>query len=162
MASMAGKGEGTEGEEKVNMVTLGGVDYKPLADGHYDVVILGSGFKECLLAGLLAAVGGKKVLQIDRNDVYGGDCGTLDLESMCKRHGVSSCCCQFIVLFFFFFFLQLLLFSFPCLCPFAHFFLPSSFFLSFFLSFFPLLNLAPTTTTHTRHTIVRNLTTRKL
>ena len=77
------------GEEKVNMVTLGGVDYKPLADGNYDVVILGSGFKECLLAGLLAAVGGKKVLQIDRNDVYGGDCGTLDLEAMCKRHNVS-------------------------------------------------------------------------
>jgi RAB protein geranylgeranyltransferase component A len=45
------------------MVTLDGKEYKPLADGKYDVIILGSGFKECLLAGLLAAVGGKKVLQ---------------------------------------------------------------------------------------------------
>ena len=139
------------------MVTLGGIDYKPLADGHYDVVILGSGFKECLLAGLLAAVGGKKVLQIDRNDVYGGDCGTLDLESMCKRHGVSSCCCQFIVLFVF---LQLFFFSF-------HFFVRSLilFFFSFFLSSLPLLNLAPTTHTHAHtplHTILRNRTTRKL
>jgi hypothetical protein len=71
------------------MVTLDGKEYKPLADGKYDVIILGSGFKECLLAGLLAAVGGKKVLQIDRNQQYGGDCGSLNLEEMCKRHNVS-------------------------------------------------------------------------
>lgn len=50
-----------EGKQGAAMVTLGGTEYKPLADGHYDVVILGSGFKECLLAGLLAAVGKKKV-----------------------------------------------------------------------------------------------------
>ena len=78
-----------EGEQKVQMVTLDGKEYKPLADGKYDVIILGSGFKECLLAGLLAAVGGKKVLQIDRNPQYGGDCGSLNLEEMCKRHNVS-------------------------------------------------------------------------
>ena len=78
-----------EGESKVQMVTLDGKEYKPLADGKYDVIILGSGFKECLLAGLLAAVGGKKVLQIDRNQQYGGDCGSLNLEEMCKRHNVS-------------------------------------------------------------------------
>ena len=41
--------------------------------------------------GLLAAVGGKKVLQIDRNQQYGGDCGSLNLEEMCKRHNVSAC-----------------------------------------------------------------------
>jgi len=80
-----------EGESKVQMVTLDGKEYKPLADGKYDVIILGSGFKECLLAGLLAAVGGKKVLQIDRNQQYGGDCGSLNLEEMCKRHNVSAC-----------------------------------------------------------------------
>jgi Rab GDP dissociation inhibitor len=90
MASLSEKqgGEGGEGgEQKVQMVTLGGTEYKPLADGKYDVVILGSGFKECLLAGLLAAVGKKKVLQIDRNQNYGGDCASLSLEEMCERHG---------------------------------------------------------------------------
>ena len=72
--------------KQAETVTLGGTEYKPLADGHYDVVILGSGFKECLLAGLLAAVGKKKVLQIDRNSNYGGDCGTLNLKEMHERH----------------------------------------------------------------------------
>ena len=78
-----------QGEQKVQMIKLGDKEYKPLADGKYDVVILGSGFKECLLAGLLAAVGGKKVLQLDRNNSYGGDCASLNLEEMCKRHNVS-------------------------------------------------------------------------
>jgi RAB protein geranylgeranyltransferase component A len=76
----------SEGKEAAK-VTLGGTEYKPLADGHYDVVILGSGFKECLLAGLLAAVGKKKVLQIDRHSNYGGACATLSLKEMFDRHG---------------------------------------------------------------------------
>jgi hypothetical protein len=101
------------------MVTLDGKEYKPLADGKYDVIILGSGFKECLLAGLLAAVGGKKVLQIDRNQHYGGDCGSLNLEEMCKRHNVSACVgwnsfcrgCALVSSFFFYFLCIFFVFS---------------------------------------------------
>jgi uncharacterized protein (DUF1810 family) len=37
-----------------------GKDYKPLADGKYDVIILGTGLKECVLSGLLS-IKGKKV-----------------------------------------------------------------------------------------------------
>jgi hypothetical protein len=31
-----------------------GKTYKPLADGKYDCIILGTGLKECVLSGLLA------------------------------------------------------------------------------------------------------------
>lgn len=77
----------SKGPEKVERVTLKGTEYKALADGQYDVIILGTGFKECLLAGLLAAVGKKKVLQLDRNDYYGAACGTLQLDQMHERNG---------------------------------------------------------------------------
>jgi Rab GDP dissociation inhibitor len=36
----------------------------------YDVIVLGTGLKECVLSGLLA-VKGKKVLHLDRNGYYG-------------------------------------------------------------------------------------------
>lgn len=55
-----------------------GKEYKPLADGKYDAIILGTGLKECVLSGLLS-VKGKKVLVIDRNGFYGGDCASLNL-----------------------------------------------------------------------------------
>lgn len=42
----------------------------------YDYIVLGTGLKECILSGLLS-VKGKKVLQIDRNNYYGGDCASL-------------------------------------------------------------------------------------
>ena len=38
---------------------------------NYDVIVLGTGLKECVLSGLLA-VKGKKVLHLDRNEYYGG------------------------------------------------------------------------------------------
>jgi hypothetical protein len=41
-------------------VEFRGVTYKPLADGKYDAIILGTGLKECILSGLLS-VKGKKV-----------------------------------------------------------------------------------------------------
>lgn len=44
----------------------------------YDVIALGTGFKECLLSGLLS-VAGKKVLHLDRNDFYGGECASLNI-----------------------------------------------------------------------------------
>jgi len=42
----------------------------------YDVIVLGTGLTECIISGLLS-VNGKKVLHIDRNDYYGGDCASL-------------------------------------------------------------------------------------
>ncbi|CAA6653437.1 unnamed protein product [Spirodela intermedia] len=41
-------------------------------DKEYDVIVLGTGLKECILSGLLS-VGGLKVLHMDRNDYYGGN-----------------------------------------------------------------------------------------
>ncbi len=41
-------------------VEFKGVTYKSLADGKYDVIICGTGLKECILSGLLS-VKGKKV-----------------------------------------------------------------------------------------------------
>jgi RAB protein geranylgeranyltransferase component A len=59
-------------------VELKGVTYPPLADGEYDAIVLGTGLKECVLSGLLA-VRGMRVLVLDRNDYYGGECASLNL-----------------------------------------------------------------------------------
>jgi len=48
-------------------------------DETYDAVVLGTGLTECIISGLLS-VNGKKVLHMDRNDYYGGDCASLNLE----------------------------------------------------------------------------------
>eukprot|EP00047_Mylnosiga_fluctuans_P001463 m.220493 g.220493 ORF g.220493 m.220493 type:complete len:445 (+) comp10387_c0_seq1:58-1392(+) len=45
-------------------------------DETYDVVVCGTGLKECILSGILS-VAGKKVLHIDRNDYYGGASASL-------------------------------------------------------------------------------------
>ncbi|KAJ1962043.1 Rab GDP dissociation inhibitor alpha [Dipsacomyces acuminosporus] len=50
-------------------------------DEEYDVVILGTGLTECVLSGILS-VEGKKVLHIDRNDYYGGECASLNLTQL--------------------------------------------------------------------------------
>lgn len=42
----------------------------------YDVIVLGTGLKECILSGLLS-VHGKKVLHMDRNDYYGGESASI-------------------------------------------------------------------------------------
>jgi Rab GDP dissociation inhibitor len=52
-----------------------------LADGEYDAIFLSTGLKECILAGLLA-VRGWKVLQLDPNNYYGGECASLNLEEL--------------------------------------------------------------------------------
>lgn len=52
-----------------------------LADGVYDAIIMGTGLKECMLSGLLA-VNGKKVLHVDRNSYYGGECASLNLTNL--------------------------------------------------------------------------------
>jgi len=53
-------------------------------DETYDVIILGTGLKECILSGLLS-VSGKKVLHLDRNDYYGGESASLNLKQMYKK-----------------------------------------------------------------------------
>ncbi|KAI5366226.1 Putative GDP dissociation inhibitor, FAD/NAD(P)-binding domain superfamily [Septoria linicola] len=52
----------------------------------YDVVVLGTGLTECILSGVLS-VKGKKVLHMDRNDHYGAEAASLNLEAMYKRYG---------------------------------------------------------------------------
>merc|ERR1712188_202002 len=47
----------------------------------YDVIVLGTGLKECILSGLLS-VSGKKVLHMDRNDYYGGESASLNLNQL--------------------------------------------------------------------------------
>ena len=69
----------TESEGKFANVTVNGVEYPPLADGEYDAIVLGTGLTECMLAGLLS-VKGLKVLQIDRNNYYGAEAASLNLN----------------------------------------------------------------------------------
>jgi len=52
----------------------------------YDVVVLGTGLTECVLSGVLS-VKGKKVLHIDRNDHYGGEAASINIESLFKKYG---------------------------------------------------------------------------
>ncbi|KAF7185865.1 Rab GDP-dissociation inhibitor [Pseudocercospora fuligena] len=52
----------------------------------YDVVVLGTGLTECILSGVLS-VKGQKVLHMDRNDHYGGEAASINLETMFKKYG---------------------------------------------------------------------------
>jgi Rab GDP dissociation inhibitor len=50
----------------------------------YDVIVLGTGLKECVLSGLLA-VKGKKVAHLDRNSYYGGEKTSLNLTNLWQK-----------------------------------------------------------------------------
>ncbi|KAI9720197.1 MAG: Rab GDP dissociation inhibitor alpha [Candelaria pacifica] len=52
----------------------------------YDVVVLGTGLTECVLSGVLS-VKGKKVLHIDRNDHYGGEAASVNIEALFRKYG---------------------------------------------------------------------------
>ncbi|KAI9839312.1 MAG: Rab GDP dissociation inhibitor alpha [Sarea resinae] len=52
----------------------------------YDVVVLGTGLTECVLSGVLS-VQGQKVLHIDRNDHYGGEGASVNIETLFKKYG---------------------------------------------------------------------------
>jgi len=52
----------------------------------YDVVVLGTGLTECIISGVLS-VKGKKVLHMDRNDHYGGEAASVNLEAMFRKYG---------------------------------------------------------------------------
>jgi Rab GDP dissociation inhibitor len=53
-------------------------------DEEYDVCVCGTGLKECILSGLLS-VHGKKVLHLDRNNYYGGDCASLNITNLWNK-----------------------------------------------------------------------------
>ncbi|KAJ8404063.1 hypothetical protein AAFF_G00344130 [Aldrovandia affinis] len=55
----------------------------------YDIIVLGTGLKECILSGIMS-VGGKKVLHMDRNPYYGGESASISpLEELYKKFQVS-------------------------------------------------------------------------
>ncbi|XP_030634219.1 rab GDP dissociation inhibitor alpha-like [Chanos chanos] len=55
----------------------------------YDVIVLGTGLKECILSGIMS-VSGKRVLHIDSNPYYGGESASISpLEELYKRFHVS-------------------------------------------------------------------------
>jgi len=53
-------------------------------DEEYDAIVLGTGLKECIISGLLS-VEGLKVLHMDRNDYYGGDSASLNLQQLFQQ-----------------------------------------------------------------------------
>lgn len=53
-------------------------------DEQYDVIVCGTGLNECILSGLLS-VSGKKVLHLDRNSYYGGECASLNLSTLWEK-----------------------------------------------------------------------------
>ncbi|KKF96694.1 Rab GDP-dissociation inhibitor [Ceratocystis platani] len=52
----------------------------------YDVIVLGTGLTECILSGVLS-VKGKKILHIDRNDHYGAEAASVNIETLFKKYG---------------------------------------------------------------------------
>ncbi|KAM8980812.1 rab GDP dissociation inhibitor alpha-like [Sarcophilus harrisii] len=57
-------------------------------DGEYDVIVLGTGLKECILSGIMS-VSGKKVLHMDRNNYYGGESASITpLQQVYKHFGL--------------------------------------------------------------------------
>lgn len=55
-------------------------------DEEYDVIVLGTGLKECILSGLLS-VNKYKVLHMDRNDYYGAESASLNLMQLYDKAG---------------------------------------------------------------------------
>jgi len=58
-------------------------------DEEYDVVVLGTGLKECILSGLLS-FDKHKVLHMDRNDYYGAESASLNLRQLYTKAGEDS------------------------------------------------------------------------
>ncbi|XP_066553758.1 rab GDP dissociation inhibitor alpha-like [Amia ocellicauda] len=55
----------------------------------YEVIVLGTGLKECVLSGIMS-VNGRKVLHIDRNPYYGGESASISpLEQLYSRFNFS-------------------------------------------------------------------------
>ena len=56
----------------------------PVINEDYDVVVLGTGLKECILSGLFS-VGSKKVIHLDRNRYYGAECASVKLDQLYEK-----------------------------------------------------------------------------
>lgn len=54
-------------------------------DEEYDVIVLGTGLKECILSGMMS-VDGKKVLHMDRNKYYGAESASLTPLTQLYEH----------------------------------------------------------------------------
>uniref|UniRef100_A0A0B7B0J9 Rab GDP dissociation inhibitor n=1 Tax=Arion vulgaris TaxID=1028688 RepID=A0A0B7B0J9_9EUPU len=54
-------------------------------DETYDVIVMGTGLKECILSGMLS-VSGKKVLHLDRKTYYGGESASLTPLDLVYQH----------------------------------------------------------------------------
>jgi Rab GDP dissociation inhibitor len=54
----------------------------------YDVIICGTGLKECILSGLLSQKK-LKVFHVDNNDYYGGDCASLNISKLWQKFNPS-------------------------------------------------------------------------
>eukprot|EP00741_Cyanophora_paradoxa_P005224 tig00000865_g5064.t1 len=50
----------------------------------YDCIVLGTGLTECIISGLMS-VEGKKVLHMDRNNYYGGESASLNLNQLFEK-----------------------------------------------------------------------------
>ncbi|KAL0236078.1 hypothetical protein GEMRC1_002660 [Eukaryota sp. GEM-RC1] len=55
-----------------------------VTDTEFDIAICGTGLKECILSGLMSVMG-KKVLHIDRNSYYGGECASLNATQLLEH-----------------------------------------------------------------------------
>jgi Rab GDP dissociation inhibitor len=53
----------------------------------FDTIVLGTGLKESILSGLCSSVEKQRVFCIDRNDYYGGESASLNLDQLYKRFG---------------------------------------------------------------------------
>jgi len=53
-------------------------------EDNYDVIVLGTGLKECIMSGLMS-VSKLKVLHMDKNGYYGAESASLNLEDLYKR-----------------------------------------------------------------------------
>ena len=50
----------------------------------FDAIVVGTGLTECVLSGLLST-SGLKVLHLDRNTYYGGECASLNLDQLYQK-----------------------------------------------------------------------------
>jgi hypothetical protein len=73
--------------KEAEKITINGKEYKQFADGKYDVVILGTGLTNSLLAAILSTKKSMSVLHIDVNSYYGGEGASLQLNEIFQHFG---------------------------------------------------------------------------
>lgn len=59
-------------------------------DEIYDVILLGTGLTECVLGGICSSTEKLKVLQMDRNNYYGGAATSMILDGLYEKFGMGS------------------------------------------------------------------------